>query len=83
MRRTAASTSASDTAGTMTLSALASVQIFEAHPDAHWLVDETGLLQHANRAALRLMGNLTQLPSGANVADFIVGGATQRAMLIR
>ena len=83
MRRTAASTSAFETVCAMTLPALACAQMFEVHPEAHWLLDDTGALLHANRAALRMMGNLAVLPTGANVADFIAGGAAQGSLLVR
>ncbi|MFN3493227.1 MAG: ATP-binding protein [Hydrogenophaga sp.] len=39
----------------MSFPAAASVQVLDAHPDAHFLLDEAGTLLHANRAALRLM----------------------------
>lgn len=67
----------------MPLSALTCIQVLEAHPDAHWLLDETGVLLCANRAALRLMGNLTQLPDGATLAEFVVGGDAMSTSLIR
>lgn len=57
--------------------------MFEAHPDAHWLIDDRGELQHANRAALNLMGNLPRIPVGVNISNLITDGPTHCASLIR
>lgn len=78
-----ASTSASDTAGKMTFPTQACVQMFNAHPDAHWLLDEAGVLKHANRAALRLMGNVAEVPAGTNITQLVADGALHCTELLR
>ncbi|MBA4213518.1 MAG: hybrid sensor histidine kinase/response regulator [Polaromonas sp.] len=83
MLRTDESTSASENAGQMNFPSQACVRMFEVHPDAHWLLDERGVLQHANRAALHLMGNLAQVPVGENIANLVADGPSHCADLIR
>lgn len=67
----------------MSFPSQACVRMFEVHPDAHWLLDERGVLQHANRAALHLMGNLAQVPVGENMANLVADGPSHCADLIR
>jgi len=59
------------------------VQMFEAHPDAHWLVDDRGVLKHANKAALRLMGNRATVPVGEKISTLVVDEPTRCEELIR
>ena len=59
------------------------VQVFDAHPDAHWLLDDRGVLKHANKAALRLMGNLATVPAGEKISNLVVDEATRCEDLIR
>ena len=67
----------------MSFSPQACVQMFEAHPDAHWLLDDRGALKHANKAALRLMGNLSSVPVGKAIVHLVADGPSHCGDFLR
>jgi PAS domain S-box-containing protein len=67
----------------MSFSPQACVQMLEAHPDAHWLLDDRGVLLHANKAALRLMGLSASVPVGEAIVHLVADGPSRCGDLIR
>lgn len=63
----------------MSFPASASAQILDAHPDAHFLLDESGVLLHANRAALRLMHATAEAVLRTPIARWVAEDADQCA----
>lgn len=67
----------------MKIPAQASVQMLEAHPDAHWLLDKRGALTHANPAALRLMGYPKESLAGLSLGQLVADPPEHCAALLR
>ena len=67
----------------MRIPAHASAQMLEAHYDAHWVLDEMGVLMHANRAALKLMAGTAEKFAGVNIVQLVADGPEQCEALLR
>ncbi|QHE77752.1 PAS domain-containing hybrid sensor histidine kinase/response regulator [Hydrogenophaga sp. PBL-H3] len=67
----------------MRIPAQACAQMLDAHPDAHWLIDEMGVLTHANRAALRLMGSPAGDILGVHIDHLVADGPEHCAAVLR